>query len=162
MTVIIYGSTTGSTRNAAEMIKQKLGPDTDILEADSLNEETLDKYETLILGCSTWGAGDLQDDWEAGLGVLMHADLTGKRVALFGCGDQNFYPDSFVDAIGILYDAVTARGAEVIGEWPTDGYTFERSDAVRDGRFVGLPLDDENQSSLTESRISGWTAELIH
>ena len=51
--------------------------------------------------------------------------------------------------MGILYDKVVACGGEVVGFTDTDGYDFSGSTAVRDGRFVGLALDEDTQSHLT-------------
>ena len=59
-----------------------------------------------------------------------------------------------------LYDAAKAAGANVIGEVSTDGYTFDDSDAVVDGKFVGLALDDINEDDKTDGRIDAWIAQL--
>ena len=67
----------------------------------------------------------------------------------------------FVDAIGVLYDAVTEKGAEVVGFTDTKGYEFEVSAAVRDGQFVGLVLDQDNQSGKSEKRIAAWTSQIL-
>ncbi|EAH9105226.1 flavodoxin, partial [Campylobacter jejuni] len=45
-------------------------------------------------------------------------------------------------------------------EVSTDGYTFEASDAVVDGKFVGLALDNDNQEDQTESRIDAWVEQI--
>ena len=122
--------------------------------------DELTKYDLLILGSSTWGLGDLQDDWEVQINNLKKLDLSGKKVAFFGTGDQASYPDTFVDAMGILYDAADETNASLIGAWPVDGYEHTESLAVRNGKFVGLALDEDNQADLTGERITGWV-ELI-
>ena len=38
----------------------------------------------------------------------------------------------------------------------TDGYTFDDSEAVVDGKFVGLALDDVNEDDKTDERIDAW------
>jgi flavodoxin I len=48
------------------------------------------------------------------------------------------------------------RGAKLVGQWPIEGYEFEVSQAVVDDQFLGLALDQDNQSSLTEDRLTGW------
>lgn len=101
------------------------------------------------------GAGELQDDWYDGVDVLKGADLSGKTVALFGCGDAESYPDTFCGAMAEIYNAVKDQ-ANVIGAVPTDGYTFDDSEAVVDGQFVGLALDDVNEDDQTEGRIDAW------
>ena len=114
----------------------------------------------LILGTSTWGAGDLQDDWLSAEGILENADLKGRKVALFGLGDQCGFSDTFVDGVGTLFRMVQEKGAEVIGFTGTDGYDFLSSTAQVDGRFVGLILDDNNQPDLTDERIDAWCMQL--
>ena len=81
-------------------------------------------------------------------------------MAIFGTGDQVSFPDSFVDAIGILYDVVARKGAEVIGCTDPAGYDFTRSAALRDGKFVGLAIDEDNQSGETEARVTAWLSQL--
>ena len=117
--------------------------------------------DLLVLGTPTYGAGELQADWEEGIDRLGAASLAGKKVALFGLGDQQSYPDTFVDAIGTLYDTVTGLGAEVVGFTDTKGYEFEASTAVRDDRFVGLVLDQDNQAAKSEKRIASWTSQIL-
>ena len=116
--------------------------------------------DNLILGTSTWGAGELQDDWYDGIKVLQSADLSGKTIALFGCGDCESYGDTFVGGIGELYAAVKDSGAKIVGAVSTDGYTFDDSAAVVDGQFVGLALDDVNEDDKTDGRIDAWIAQI--
>lgn len=104
------------------------------------------------------GAGELQDDWYDGVNVLKSADLAGKTIALFGCGDSESYPDTFCGGMKELYDVV--KTANVIGAVSTEGYVFDDSEAVLNGKFVGLALDDVNESDKTEARIDNWIAEI--
>lgn len=158
---IFYGSSTGNTEAAAMLIHQALGSEADQPKSiASTTAEELSGYDALVLGASTWGDGDLQDDWDDALSLLKSVDLNGKKVAIFGLGDQEGYPDTFVDGIGILADAVAESGAEIVGAVPTDGYSFDGSKAVRDGRFVGLPLDDDNEADKTGERIAVWASRL--
>ncbi|MCR6632355.1 MAG: flavodoxin FldA [Magnetospirillum sp.] len=155
---VIYGSDGGGTKAVASRIAAKLkGQAVDIRKAKPADFENCD---LLVLGSPTYGLGELQCDWEDHIGKLDEVNLEGKAVALFGTGDQMTYPDSFVDAIGILYDRVVEKGARVVGFTDTEGYDFTGSVAVRDGRFVGLALDEDNQSSQTERRITAWTNQL--
>ena len=159
-TVIIYGSTTGNAAMAAETIAAKLGGG-DIKEVAKASKDDLDNYENLILGSSTWGDGELQDDWYSFLPTLKSANLNGKTVAVFGVGDQFSYSSTYVNAMGELYDAAKAAGAKIIGATSTDGYSFDESTAVRDGKFVGLALDYDNQDSLSVDRITAWTNQIL-
>eukprot|EP01156_Anaeramoeba_ignava_P015695 Anaeramoba_ignava/a614910_14.p1 GENE.a614910_14~~a614910_14.p1 ORF type:complete len:161 (+),score=27.64 a614910_14:1044-1526(+) len=160
MTGIVIGSTMGNTENAAGIIAAKLGDESKIINVSDLKEDSLNDCDRVLLGSSTWGIGDLQDDWEMKINLLGKLDLSGKKIGFFGCGDQEGYADSFADALGTLYEAVKDSGAEIVGQWPVEGYTFDESKAVVDGKFVGLPLDEDNQSTMTESRISEWVKTL--
>lgn len=153
-TVVIYGSSTGTCQSIAESIASKLG--VSAVDVANLDEATLTNNDNLILGTSTWGAGELQDDWYDGIKVLKGVGLNGKTVALFGCGDSESYPDTFCGGMKELYDAAKEAGANVLEGVSTEGYTFDDSDAVVDGKFVGLALDDVNEDDKTEERIDAW------
>ncbi len=154
---IVYGSTTDNTKNIAQEIANKLsGEDVTLLDVSKLKAGDLDNYPNLILGTSTWGLGDLQDDWEGYVSNLENSDLTGKTIAFFGLGDSGSYPDTFVDGMGILYETVKDKGAKLIGELSTDGYSFDCSRAAIDGKFIGAALDEDNESNKTENRINAW------
>lgn len=158
---IFYGSTTGATEAVAQEIARQCGVGSaDVRDVSKMTAGALAAYDVILFGSSTWGAGDLQDDWYGGIDVLRGCDLRGKTVALFGCGDSESYPDTFCGALGTLYDAARAAGAHVTGTVPVDDYSFEDSDAVRDGVFVGLALDEVNEGAKTQARISAWLADL--
>jgi flavodoxin I len=154
---IFYGSTTGNTEEVAKSIGEAFGEDrVDIYDISTVQLKELEKYQYLIIGSSTWGIGGLQDDWDASINLLDEVDYSQKKVALFGTGDQEGYPDSFVDAMGTIYKKLITKNAEVIGEWPLDGYSFGSSAAVINDSFVGLAIDNDNQSGLTDERIKNW------
>lgn len=156
---IIFGSDGGATRSVAAKLRKKCqGRSVDIKDATS---DDFENCQLLILGSPTYGDGTLQTDWEDNIEKLRSANLAGKKVALFGTGDQQQYPFSFVDALGILYDEVTELGAEVVGFTETDGYDFVESAGVRDGRFVGLALDLDTQSGMTEKRVTAWLSDVL-
>lgn len=157
-TVVVYGSSTGTCETIAEKIGAKLGAE--VLNVQDLTADVVSANDNLILGTSTWGAGELQDDWYDGLKVLQSADLSGKTIALFGCGDCESYSDTFVGGIGELYDGIKQSGAHFVGSVSTDGYTFDDSAAIVDGLFIGLPLDDVNEDNMTDSRIDAWIAAI--
>ncbi len=151
---IIYGSTTGNCANAAEAIANQLN--CKAIEVSSATKADIEDSDFVILGSSTWGIGEMQDDFEPFLDVLNEVDFTGKKVALFGTGDAISFSDSFVDAMGELYGIVTARGAEVIGKTDASGYDHSESRAEVDGEFVGLALDYDNESGAVDVAITAW------
>ena len=157
-TVVVFGSSTGTCEAIAEKIGAKLGAE--VLNVQDLTADVVAANENLILGTSTWGAGELQDDWYDGLKVLQGADLSGKTIALFGCGDAESYGDTFVGGMGELYDGIKDSGASFVGNVSTDGYTFDDSAAVVDGQFIGLPLDDVNEDDKTDGRIDAWVSAI--
>lgn len=155
---VFYGSTTGTTESVARMIAEKLGVASgDVHDAGKITAEMIAPYDVLVLGTSTWGDGEMQDDWYDGIKVLKAADLSGKTVALFGCGDSESYSDTFCDGMGILYEDLKDSGCKFIGAVPDSGYTYSASVAVVGGKFVGLAIDETNESDKTESRVSAWT-----
>jgi flavodoxin I len=158
---LFYGTQTGKTESVAEMIRDEFGGDVvtlhDISQADAAD---FDEYQYLILGCPTWNIGELQSDWEGFFPELDDIDFNGKVVAYFGTGDQMGYADNFQDAIGILEEKISEQGGKTIGYWPTDGYDFNESKALKNGKFVGLAIDEDNQSDLTDDRIKAWVAQL--
>lgn len=154
-TIVIYGSSTGTCEDLAGRIAQKLGID-DVVAVADVTADQIAEYDNLILGTSTWGFGELQDDWYDGLDLLKGADLAGKTIALFGCGDCGSYSDSFCGALGELYNGLAESGATFVGQVATDGYDFTDSAAVVDGNFVGLALDEVNESDKTDERIDAW------
>lgn len=159
-TVIIYGTSTGTCEDLAGRIGAKLGVD-NIINVTDLDNSVIADNDNLILGTSTWGAGEVQDDWYNGIKTIKSADLSNKTVALFGCGDSESYPDTFVGGMAEIYNAVKAAGANVVGAVATEGYTFDDSEAVVDGMFVGLALDEVNEDGKTDERIDAWVADIL-
>ena len=118
-------------------------------------------YDILILGVSTWGIGEMQEDWKDFIHPLPELDLNGRMVAMFGLGDQESYPGTFADAMGRLYEVLLNTGCSFTGAWPVAGYVYEASAAVKEGRFVGLVLDEENQPEKTEQRLDKWLKNIL-
>lgn len=162
---LFYGTNTDYTRLVADQIAvgfETVAPD--LLTIHNIAETQLEKmlaYNTLIIGCPTWNIGQLQDDWDNAFLELDEIDLTGKKIAIFGLGDQYGYPESFCDAIGILGRKFIAQGAILVGYTPTDEYEFNYSAAVENGLFMGLALDDEHDSEKTPERITNWIWQLV-
>lgn len=157
-TIVVYGSSTGTCESIAQTIGQKTGAE--VIEVVNLSAEQLEGADNILLGTSTWGGGELQDDWYDGVKTVRQTNLSGKKVAIFGCGDSASYSDSFCSGMKELYDAAQAAGATLVGEVSTEGYTYDDSDAVVDGKFVGLALDEENEGDKTETRIDAWLPTL--
>ena len=152
---IFYGSTTGVTEDIANRIAEKIDG-AEVFNIDG-NVDELENYDVLLLGTSTWGFGDLQDDWQAVLDDLANLNLAGKKVAYFGSGDQGTFSDTFMDGMAIINEEISKTGATVIGNTSTEGYEFNESRAVEGDKFLGLALD---QSDLTDERIDAWVEQI--
>lgn len=161
---LFYGSSTCYTEMAGEKIRDELaGIRVDLFSVADTPLITAQFYDYLIFGIPTWDYGELQEDWEEVWPDLDELQLQGKKVALYGLGDQIGYPEWFLDAMGYLHDKLAERGAELVGYWPTDGYQFEGSKALTadETAFVGLALDEENEFDQTAERVQLWCAKIL-
>jgi flavodoxin I len=158
---LFYSFNTFKSAQSAKKIQQALGnSNVDMINAEEVNKKLVSSYKNIILSAPTWFDGELPNYWDEFVPELEEMDLAGKRIALFGGGDQKNYPENFVDAIGIMANLLESRGAEIIGFTSTKGYTFEHSEALRGNRFAGLALDFENQGKQINDKIKNWCEQL--
>jgi flavodoxin I len=160
-TAIIYSYNTRNTVFAAKDIIKAFGSSqiTD-LNAEEINGEKFMQYDCMILGVPTWFDGELPNYWDEFVPELETLNLKGKKIAIFGNGDQVNYPENFVDGIGIMAKILIKCGADIVGETSVKGYQFESSQALNNDKFFGLALDFENQQDLNEKRIGNWVKQL--
>lgn len=163
---IFFGSETGNSEKVANMLKDKLaammGEEVaDVINIAEASVEKFQEYPLYILGTSTWNIGDIQASWEVFLPKLDNIELKNKVFAVYGLGDQDAYADNFVDGMGTLAKAITEKSGTIIANWPIAGYNFNASTAKKDGdNFVGLAIDEDQQSDLTEERVSKWAEQI--
>lgn len=162
---IFYGSTTGSTELVAEQVQaawaEAHGEMLPIINVGDMSQlMRLFSYDRLLVGVPTWNVGKLQDDWEIVYPHLDKVDLSGKRIAIFGVGDQFGYPDNFQDAMGILGQKFMERGGTLVGYTSSEGYEHSDSRGLDGDRFMGLAIDNIGQAELTEGRIEAWVAQV--
>ncbi len=159
---LFFGTQTGNTETIAETIQAELGGDSvvNLHDVADVEVDEFKEYEYLIIGCPTWNVGEMQSDWEGLYQDLDDVDFSGKTVAYFGAGDQIGYADNFQDAMGILEEKISSLGGKTVGMSSAEGYDFNESKALRGDKFVGLALDEDNESDLTESRIKSWVAQI--
>jgi len=155
---IVYGSSTGETKGVAEKIKGYF-EDADIYDVSDITIDQLQPYTYLILGTSTTGIGDLQDDWEIFLPKFEKMNFAGKTVALFGLGDSASFSTSYAGGMSHIYRILVGK-ANIIGSVSTNGYTFDDSESVVSDHFIGLAIDQENEPEKTDERVATWVNEL--
>lgn len=163
---LFYGTDTGNTETVSEKMIESLIELTgqelvDLNEIYQKKAEDVSKYDLLIFGQPTWYDGELQGDWEEFIPELKKMDFKGKKVALFGLGDQYGYASYFCDSIGIFADMIEEQGGEIVGFTSTEGYEHDYSKAQRGDQFVGLCLDVDNEDELTEERIDTWLPQVL-
>jgi flavodoxin I len=114
-TIIVYGSTTGNTQTLAEKINdtlQKYNGNVELVEVTDINASDLIAYDLILLGCSTWGTGELQNDFVFFEDEMKEIDLTHKKAACFGPGDRGY--ELFCEAVNILENRLEECGAQII------------------------------------------------
>lgn len=156
-TRIYYGSTIGDTESIAQILGVELNAE---IIPISQGIKNIGNFDLILLGSSTWGYGELQDDWNDRIDSLKEMNLSGKKIGIFGTGDQESYGDTFCDALGIIAEVVRGAGGEIIGMTSKENYNFTESKALEDEQLVGLALDVNNQNDMTLPRIKEWVAQL--
>ncbi len=160
-TAIIYSFHTQKSKKVAEKVVDAFGEDKiEVVNAEELRKEVIEKYDNFIISAPTWFDGELPNYWDEFIPDLEEMDLSKKTFAIFGLGDQKGYPENFCDAIGLMAEILEDCGAKLIGETSTEGYTYESSKAQRGDVFVGLPIDQENQARLTKKRVADWVEKI--
>lgn len=173
-TGLFFSTTTGNTEEVADLLSSELSDVADPVDvgdiAGSLGDLT--GFDNLIVGAPTWntGADEMRSgtSWDDVLEELAGMDFSGKKVAVFGCGDSSSYSDYFCDAMEELYSTFKGAGADMVGHFPCEDYEFEESKSVVGGpassedasELLGMAIDVENQSDMTEDRVSKWAAQL--
>jgi flavodoxin I len=158
---LFYSFNTNKTAQVAKKILENFDADTiDGINAEEVTEDKFKSYDNLILGCPTWFDGELPNYWDEFVPAMEELDLKGKKVAIFGNGDQKGYPENFCDAVGIMATLIESRGGTVVGFTSTKDYSFESSKAERQDMFCGLALDFENQAKQNNKRIKDWSEQL--
>lgn len=153
---IFYGSTTGTTAGIAAGIGRRLGVDPkDIHDVAETAPSKTGDYDVIILGASTRGAGDLQEDMATFVDGLAAIDLRGTLVALFGCGDESM-ADTFCNSVGEMYHRLHDTHAQFFAPFDNDPYSYSSSKSDFKGMTLGLCIDQDNRPELTEPRLDAW------
>lgn len=158
---LIYSFNTNKTSQIAKKILENFSAnEIEEVNAEEITEEKFKSFDNMILGCPTWFDGELPNYWDEFVPAIEDMKLKGKKIAIFGNGDQKGYPENFCDAVGLMAEILEQRDAVIVGFTSTEGYTFESSKAIRGDKFCGLTLDFENQAKLNKKRVEDWCAQL--
>ncbi|MHA7646731.1 flavodoxin FldA [Nitrosopumilus sp. S4] len=164
---IYFGTQTGKTESVCAQIKSELGDTAaDPKDVSELGGDLTPflKVDGIVCAIPTWNTGEEKNRsgtaWDEILEKIGQLDLKGKPVAICGLGDATGYADNFVDAIEELHRYFQKAGAKMVGYVSTDGYTFTGSKSVIDGKFCGLPVDEDSESESTEERVKQWCTQI--
>jgi flavodoxin I len=164
---LFYGPEGGNVEKVAQIIAKKIDTaEVEVIKVKEIEADVVAQYSNIIMGISTlgrhtWSSDNSGNDWDVFLPKLNGLDLKGKKVALFGLGDHIAYADFFVDSMGDLAEVIKETGAELIGSVSEEGYEFNESRAFVDGKFIGLPLDEDFESDMTEKRVDNWLKQIL-
>ncbi len=118
--LIVFGSTTGNTESVANMVAEVLEQKDVEVTVKNVTDATVaelgNNFDVTLLGSSTWGDDEIefQEDFEPFFDQLDDAQLSGKKVALFGCGDSSY--EYFCGAVDKLEEKMEKLGAKVVVE----------------------------------------------
>jgi flavodoxin I/flavodoxin II len=164
--LLVFGTDTGNTEEVAEKVQKQFsesGHDVEIMDVADCSADRINEAEICIFGIPTWDFGGIQGDWEDFKEELETAELEGKKIALYGLGDQFGYGDFFIDSVGWLHEIIQPMKADIKGYWPIKGYEFTESRALSLCKtfFYGLAIDEDQQFELSGERINAWVQQIL-
>jgi flavodoxin I len=165
-TAIFFGPLKGAVNRVANKLKETIGDDkVEMIPVNTATVADIEKYDKIIFGMSTvgkdtWDSTYSNNDWAKFLPEIGKTKYDGKTVAIFGLGDHVTYAATFVDHIAVLARELMKNGAVLTGQVSTDGYEFDESEAVVDGKFLGLPIDEDFEPELTDERVEKWVKQI--
>jgi flavodoxin I len=163
---LFFGPEKGAVNRVADKVAQAIGTDkVEMVLVKNATYKDLEKYDKIIFGISTVGKESWQStysnlDWAKFLPEIGKTRYEGKTLAIFGLGDHVTYAATFVDHIGLLARELIKNGAKLVGQVPAEDYEFDESEAVVDGHFLGLPIDEDFEPELTDERVQNWIEQI--
>jgi len=165
-TAIFFGPLKGAVNRVADKLKNAIGEDKVVMiPVNTATVADLEKYNKIIFGMSTvgkdtWDSTYSINDWAKFLPEIGKTRYEGKTVAIFGLGDHVTYTATFVDHMAVLARELMKNGAVLTGQVPASEYEFDDSEAVVDGKFLGLPIDEDFEPELTDERVEKWVKQI--
>merc|ERR1719277_998659 len=141
-----------------------LGGGLEAADIGDYSAEDLSEFDGLIVGCPTWNTG--ADEYRSGtawddvIDDIKGLSLGCKPVAVFGCGDSQGYGDNFCDGIEELHSTFKAAGAKMMGYVDASAYQHAESKSQSGDKFLGLPLDQDNEDDQTPDRAANWISQI--
>ena len=163
---LFFGPLKGSVNRVAEKVKAAFGEENvELISVNDASAPDLEKYSLIIFGISTvgketWDSNYSNTDWSKFFPNISKVDFSGKTVAIFGLGDHITYSSYFVNAMGVLAKELEKKGAKIVGQVDPAGYEFDDSEAIIDGKFIGLPIDEDFEPELTDERVANWVKSI--
>jgi flavodoxin I len=161
---IYFATSTGKTEDVAQRLAPLVQAAAVVDVADIQTTAELGACDALICCTPTWntGADDLRSGtaWDSHVEAIASLPLQGKPVAILGLGDSSSYSDYFCDAMEELYRAFERAGARLVGQVDISDYSYNSSKSVVNGRFCGLPIDEDSEPDLTDERLQRWAEQL--
>lgn len=161
--LILYASTSGSTRLLVHSVAAELGD----ANVECYDIKTLDRahsfasQDLVVLATPTYGTGDWHNAWSEKGEKLMDHCPADARVAVLGLGDSRSHKKSFAGGIGKLAGLARSKAARLVGAVPLDGYDFEASPAVEDGRFPGLVVEYRRNRIIATAKAVAWVRGIL-
>ena len=165
---IFFGPVEGSVHRVAKLVASKIGEEkAQLIQVNDASADDLSLYDKIIFGISTvgketWDQKFSNVDWARFMPLVSEFNFTGKKVAIFGLGDHITYAYHFVNSMGDLARIVLKNGGELLGRVSPEGYIFQDSEALEEGKFFGLPIDEDFEPELTDSRVARWVEKLMN
>ena len=130
---IFFATSTGKTEDVADRLKELL-PGAEAKDVDNLgSSDELVAADALVCCVPTWNTG--ADEGRSG---TAWDDLAQEIPNLDFAG----------------------KSVAILGLGDSAGYTFDSSKSVVDGKFCGLPIDEDNESELSDQRLADWVQQI--
>jgi MioC protein len=117
---IVYGSNSGNTKMVCEYAAGFLsehGHSVKLDRCEHYPEDQLSGHDLLILGCSTYEHGALEDHFRYSFWPrIQKVDLKGQKAAVIGLGDSKYDTDYNIESGRILATYVEEHNGELIHE----------------------------------------------
>jgi flavodoxin I len=165
--LIVFASFSGSTREVARMIAERL-PGMRVRSLELSLHEPPDiaalpsRPDLLLLGTPTYGKGDWHAAWAVHGGLVVPMLRDAGRVMLFALGDARAHPETFAGGLARLHGFAREAGLRNIGGSMPVHEAERASPAIVAGRFPGLVVEYRHHRHAAGARIGAWLADLPH